>query len=260
MLPVHEALGLAEPHALHVAGDAAVHRGAVPRQRRAWTCSLRAVRHRPRPEARRARHVTIARGGTSGPARRSVRQRAGDESVGPRQVAADPDYADLLPYVNLASDPPRVRPRDHCGHRRSGTSGCANERRQWEVAFQVSEHHESHGAVQFPVDIRGHAAGAAAHRGREAPLALVAAAAECSSLLLHCAVNVDEFAPESLFEQRRLRVRVALIQPEAFSVCDVHEFSSEGRRAIHVLDVIVQAMVLHQPCALAGVAGEHLAA
>jgi hypothetical protein len=26
-------------------------------------------------------------------------------------VAADPDFADLLPYVNLTSDPPRVRPR-----------------------------------------------------------------------------------------------------------------------------------------------------
>lgn len=29
----------------------------------------------------------------------------------PAEVAADPDYADLLPYVNLASDPARVRPR-----------------------------------------------------------------------------------------------------------------------------------------------------
>jgi hypothetical protein len=29
----------------------------------------------------------------------------------PAEVAADPDYFDLLPYVNLASDPARVRPR-----------------------------------------------------------------------------------------------------------------------------------------------------
>ncbi len=29
----------------------------------------------------------------------------------PAEVAADPDFFDLLPYVNLMSDPPRVRPR-----------------------------------------------------------------------------------------------------------------------------------------------------
>ena len=29
----------------------------------------------------------------------------------PAAVAADPDFFDLLPYVNLAADPPRVRPR-----------------------------------------------------------------------------------------------------------------------------------------------------
>jgi hypothetical protein len=29
----------------------------------------------------------------------------------PEEVAADPDFADLLPYVDLTSDPPRVRPR-----------------------------------------------------------------------------------------------------------------------------------------------------
>ncbi|HYE87874.1 MAG TPA: carboxypeptidase regulatory-like domain-containing protein [Vicinamibacterales bacterium] len=29
----------------------------------------------------------------------------------PAEVAADPDYFDLLPFVNLGSDPPRVRPR-----------------------------------------------------------------------------------------------------------------------------------------------------
>jgi hypothetical protein len=29
----------------------------------------------------------------------------------PEEVAADPDFADLLPYVNLTADPPRVHPR-----------------------------------------------------------------------------------------------------------------------------------------------------
>ena len=29
----------------------------------------------------------------------------------PKKVAEDPDFADLLPYVNLTADPPRVRPR-----------------------------------------------------------------------------------------------------------------------------------------------------
>jgi outer membrane receptor protein involved in Fe transport len=52
-------------------------------------------------------------------------------------VAADPDYQALLPYVDLASNPPRVRPRtiadlaigyerEHLGHRR------------WDVSFQLS--------------------------------------------------------------------------------------------------------------------------
>ena len=32
----------------------------------------------------------------------------------PQQVRMDPDYSDLLPYVNLTSNPPRVRPsNDH---------------------------------------------------------------------------------------------------------------------------------------------------
>jgi hypothetical protein len=29
----------------------------------------------------------------------------------PAAVRQDPDYADLLPYVNLVANPPRVRPR-----------------------------------------------------------------------------------------------------------------------------------------------------
>ena len=55
----------------------------------------------------------------------------------PDEVASDPDYADLLPYVNLSSDPARVRPRTitdlAAGYERS-----RNDRRSWEVVFQVS--------------------------------------------------------------------------------------------------------------------------
>jgi hypothetical protein len=54
----------------------------------------------------------------------------------PVQVAADPDYAALLPYVNLAGDPPRVRPRTivdiGVGYER-----IRNERRTWDVQFSV---------------------------------------------------------------------------------------------------------------------------
>jgi hypothetical protein len=54
----------------------------------------------------------------------------------PVEVAQDPDYADLLPYVNLASDPARVRPRTITDvavgylHRRDGRS-------KWEAVAQV---------------------------------------------------------------------------------------------------------------------------
>jgi hypothetical protein len=55
----------------------------------------------------------------------------------PAAVARDPDYRDLLPYVNLASDPPRVRPRTIvdlvAGYelRRDG-------QRRWEAVIQLS--------------------------------------------------------------------------------------------------------------------------
>lgn len=55
----------------------------------------------------------------------------------PEEVAADPDYADLLPYVNLESDPPRVRARtilDFAGGYERRKDGV----RQWEIAVQVS--------------------------------------------------------------------------------------------------------------------------
>jgi TonB dependent receptor/Carboxypeptidase regulatory-like domain len=55
----------------------------------------------------------------------------------PAEVARDPDFAGLLPYVNLASDPPRVRPRTivdlAIGYERP-----SDERRRWEVRFQIS--------------------------------------------------------------------------------------------------------------------------
>jgi len=55
----------------------------------------------------------------------------------PDEVAQDPDYADLLPYVNLASDPPRVRPRTILDFT-AGYERRQEGRRRWEVVFQVS--------------------------------------------------------------------------------------------------------------------------
>jgi hypothetical protein len=55
----------------------------------------------------------------------------------PAVVARDPDYADLLPYVDLDSDPPRVRPRTlvdlAVGYERRKA-----DRRQWEAVFQMT--------------------------------------------------------------------------------------------------------------------------
>jgi hypothetical protein len=55
----------------------------------------------------------------------------------PNEVAADPDYADLLPLVNLGSDPPRVRPRTivDCA---AGYEHRKNDRRTWEAVVQVT--------------------------------------------------------------------------------------------------------------------------
>jgi hypothetical protein len=55
----------------------------------------------------------------------------------PDVVAADPDYADLLPYVNLRSDPPRVRPRTIVDFA-AGYEKRKNDRRVWEAVFQVT--------------------------------------------------------------------------------------------------------------------------
>jgi hypothetical protein len=54
----------------------------------------------------------------------------------PAEVARDPDYADLLPYVNLSSDPPRVRPRVLI----DASVGIENrrDRKRWEIVAQVT--------------------------------------------------------------------------------------------------------------------------
>jgi hypothetical protein len=54
----------------------------------------------------------------------------------PAEVAGDPDYADLLPYVNLSSDPPRVRSRVLI----DASVGIENrrDRRRWEIVAQVT--------------------------------------------------------------------------------------------------------------------------
>ncbi|MGH9628030.1 MAG: TonB-dependent receptor [Bryobacteraceae bacterium] len=53
------------------------------------------------------------------------------------QVAKDPDYFDLLPYVNLASNPARVRPRTITDVA-VGYEGFSRDERRWEAVFQVS--------------------------------------------------------------------------------------------------------------------------
>ena len=55
----------------------------------------------------------------------------------PAQVAADPDYSDLLPYVNLLSDPARVRPRTIVDVA-VGYDHVRNDRRLWDATFQIS--------------------------------------------------------------------------------------------------------------------------
>jgi hypothetical protein len=55
----------------------------------------------------------------------------------PGQVAADPDYSDLLPYVNLTSDPARVRPRTIIDVA-VGYEHYRGDRRAWDMTIQVS--------------------------------------------------------------------------------------------------------------------------
>lgn len=55
----------------------------------------------------------------------------------PADVVRDPDYSDLLPYVNLASNPARVRPRTiadiNIGH-----DHYRGDRKAWDVSFQLT--------------------------------------------------------------------------------------------------------------------------
>ncbi|MDE0105345.1 MAG: TonB-dependent receptor [Bryobacterales bacterium] len=55
----------------------------------------------------------------------------------PEQVAADPDYYDQLPFVNLLSDPPRIRPRVVVDAS-LGYEHFRGDRRAWELAFQIT--------------------------------------------------------------------------------------------------------------------------
>lgn len=55
----------------------------------------------------------------------------------PAQVAADPDFADLLPYVNLTAAVPRVRPRTIVDAV-VGYDGMRGGRRSWSAQVQVN--------------------------------------------------------------------------------------------------------------------------
>jgi hypothetical protein len=55
----------------------------------------------------------------------------------PAQVAADRDYFDLLPYVNLTANPPRVRPRT-IADVAIGYERMREDRRIWDAVFQIS--------------------------------------------------------------------------------------------------------------------------
>lgn len=54
----------------------------------------------------------------------------------PEAVAADPDYFDQLPYVDLLGDPPRVRPRTTVAAA-VGYERYRGDRRRWELVLQV---------------------------------------------------------------------------------------------------------------------------
>jgi hypothetical protein len=55
----------------------------------------------------------------------------------PAEVAADPDYADLLPYVNLRGNPPRVNPRTVTDFA-LGYEHTRDGRKRWDASLQVS--------------------------------------------------------------------------------------------------------------------------
>jgi hypothetical protein len=55
----------------------------------------------------------------------------------PAEVAADPDFADLLPYVNLDTDLPRVRPRTIVDVN-AGYDIRSAGRRDWSLQVQIT--------------------------------------------------------------------------------------------------------------------------
>lgn len=55
----------------------------------------------------------------------------------PLEVAMDPDYSDLLPYVNLASNPARVRPRTIIDVA-AGYEHHRKDRRAWDLTIQMA--------------------------------------------------------------------------------------------------------------------------
>ena len=66
----------------------------------------------------------------------------------PEVVAADPDYFDQLPYVDLRADPPRIRPRTIIDAS-IGYENFRGDRRAWEIALQVSNLTNSRGLYSF---------------------------------------------------------------------------------------------------------------
>jgi len=66
----------------------------------------------------------------------------------PVEVAADPDYFDQLPYVDLQADPPRIRPRTIIDAS-IGYEHYHGDRRAWEIAFQISNLTNRRGLYSF---------------------------------------------------------------------------------------------------------------
>lgn len=66
----------------------------------------------------------------------------------PEEVAADPDFSDLLPFVDLVSDPPRVNPRTIVDFA-LGYEHFSGDRRQWDLQFQISNLFDSTALFNF---------------------------------------------------------------------------------------------------------------
>ena len=66
----------------------------------------------------------------------------------PAQVAGDPDYFDLLPYVDLGADPPRVRPRTVVDLAMA-YSFWRGDRKAWEAQLQFTNLFDKAGLYSF---------------------------------------------------------------------------------------------------------------